>query len=39
MEEERKREELKAQAAFKEAELAAKVNIDTNIPGEVRTLE
>lgn len=38
-EEARKMEELKAQAAFKRAELAAKVNIDTNIPGEVRTLE
>lgn len=39
LEEERKRAELEAQAAFKQAELAAKVNIDTNIPGEVRTLE
>lgn len=39
MEEQRKRAELEAQAAFKRAELAAKVNIDTNIPGEVRTLE
>lgn len=39
LEEERKREELKAQAVLKEAELATKVNIDTNIPGEVRTLE
>lgn len=39
LEEERKRAELEAQAAFKRAELAAKVNIDTNIPGEVRTLE
>lgn len=39
MEEERKRAELEAQAAFKQAELAAKVNVDTNIPGEVRTLE
>lgn len=39
LEEERKRAELEAQAAFKEAELAAKVNVDTNIPGEVRTLE
>lgn len=39
LEEERKRAELEAQAAFKEAELAAKVNIDSNIPGEVRTLE
>lgn len=39
MEEERKREELKAQAILKSAELANKVNIDTNIAGEVRTLE
>jgi hypothetical protein len=39
LEEQRKRAELEAQAAFKEAELATKVNIDTNIPGEVRTLE
>lgn len=39
LEEERKREELKAQFALKQAELAQKTNIDTNIPGEVKTLE
>ena len=39
MEEARKRAELKAQAELKQAELALKTNVDTNIPGEVRTLE
>ena len=38
-EEERKEAELQAQFALKSAELAHKVNIDTNIPGDVRTLE
>ena len=38
-EEARKRAELDAQFALKKAELALKTNIDTNIPGEVRTLE
>lgn len=39
LEEERKRKELEAQAALKTAELMSKTDIDTNIPGEVRTLE
>lgn len=39
LEEERKRKELEAQAALKTAELMFKTDIDTNIPGEVRTLE
>ena len=39
-EEARKRAELDAQFALKKAELALKTNVmDTNIPGEVRTLE
>ncbi len=39
LEEARKQEELRLQAELKRAELAAKVNIDTNIAGDVRTLE
>ena len=39
LEEARKQEELRLQAQLKEAELINKVNIDTNIPGDVRTLE
>lgn len=39
LEEARKEQELRAQAAFKAAELITKTNIDTNIPGDVRTLE
>jgi L-rhamnose mutarotase len=38
-EEQRKQEELEAQYALKRAELQHKVNIDTNIAGDVRTLE
>ena len=38
-EEQRKQAELEAQYALKRAELQHKVNIDTNIPGDVRTLE
>lgn len=37
--EKRKETELQAQYALKQQELALKTNIDTNIPGEVRTLE
>lgn len=38
-EEQRKQAELEAQYALKRAELQHKVNIETNIPGDVRTLE
>lgn len=38
-EEQRKQAELEAQYALKRAELQHKVNIDTNIAGDVRTLE
>lgn len=38
-EEQRKQAELAAQYALKRAELQHKVNIETNIPGDVRTLE